>query len=454
MKSLIILLLFISCSWQQAKNPFPAEMISLIEPQWFKLNPQHALMDKYGRAQLHLFFDVDPELSSKKQTLNIVVHTPEGASYANDLDLHSGQTHFSHSYCKQKDIWESEPGMINRPPYSIGFVPRVLDQLGRPQKIILFGNSQNLARTMNYSSFQARPVGAFVEQICPEANCLGKGNWRSRLVLVAIDPHDPKFQKVTSKDELLKLIDWKYVKASLENLDGHNSIGDDLYPSKKVGQLIPIKEAFAHFIKHSLPMTDKSTKKIQNSCQALYDQLWDQVGKSKADGFARRFQQFTKKYYSEMNTCDKFVYRGNVNLDPEKFWFLNFVGIFYRLHQDGFLFDCENHSWRRNILNRAGEPIHVLKRDISQCDEKDIDQAMYYLPNFLNGLKATSSSYYKLIDYDNRSHGTHKKLYSWVNMPAKKFSCSDEINEKVLKNTEVFPEDVKWEPRYRKVIKE
>lgn len=154
LKSLIILLLFISCSWQKPKNPFPAEMISLIEPKWFKENPNHALWDQNGKPQLHLFFDVDPELSLKKQTLNIVVHTPEGSSFKNDLDLHSGQTHYSHSYCKQKDIWENESGMIHLPPYSIGFVPRVLDQLGRPQNYS-FGNSQNLARTMNFSSFEA-----------------------------------------------------------------------------------------------------------------------------------------------------------------------------------------------------------------------------------------------------------------------------------------------------------
>lgn len=455
MKSLPLLLLFLtSCSfWKNPKTTSPQEMVSIFNPQWFLDNPQHTLLDSQGKPLTHIFYDVNPELNPKSKMVNIIVTTPEKSAHFYDLNLHSGQRFYSHSYCKQKDIWKEESGTLYRPPFSIGFIPRVLDQLGEPQKVILFGNARKLAKTLSFTYYRVKLVGAVVEQTCPEGNCVGKTNWLSRLVFLAVDKEELRYRNVKTPEDLKKMIDWPEVKASLENLDGHNRMGSKSLPHKRVGQMIPIEEAYPYFKKNSIYLSDKETKKIQTGCHILYDRFWQEVGQEpkgqKTAGFAQRLHAFTKKYYPDMNTCAKFVYRGNVNLDPEKFWFLSYIGIFYQLHKDGYFFDCKRRIWRENNLDVRGEAIYDIRRDIVSCNEDDIDQAMFYLPNFLTSLKKGTSNFYKFIEYDNHSFGTHNKLYSWVKMPARKFECSKDLNAAIIKETNVFPEDVKWIKRHK-----
>jgi hypothetical protein len=175
--------------------------------------------------------------------------------------------------------------------------------------------------------------------------------------------------------------------------------------------------------------------------------LREQMKKEKKPvGFAERFRIFTKKYFSEISTCEKFVYHGNINLDREKFWFLSYVGLYYRLHREGYYFDCNNKVWQRNALNDEGVFIHDLRRDIDKCKELEIDQAMGNLQNFLHGLKNERDNF-RFIDYDNHPFGTHKKLYSWVKDKSRKFDCSKDPNLAVKKEIKFFPDDVSWKKR-------
>ncbi len=480
--ALLMLIIFNGCSWLRQPQPkTPHELLSIFSPQWFSDNPNHALIDLHGKPQPPLFFDVTPEISRSDRFVNAIITTQERSPYAYQLDLRSGQRYYSHSYCSQSDIWNNYKGTIKRPQFSLGIIPRILDQTGEPQKIIIFGGQDHFVRSVDHNDVRVKMVGAYVEQSCPSGNCLGKNNWLSRLVFVAIDPEDEKWASFESKETFLKEIDWEQMKAILENVDGRNKMGDQSYPAIRVGQLLNFNEAMEHFKKHSIYLSEKETKKIQSGCFALYDKLWKDVGESRPEdqpaktieelkakiklkellrkqkfpiGFAARFLVFTKKYLKEFNTCDKFVYHGNVNQDSDVFWFLNYVTMFYRLNHDGYYFDCNQKTWQKNMLKSDGRYTHDLKTELAECKERELDLAMDYMQNFLIGLKASETTYYKFLDYDNHTFGTHKKLYSWVKMRANKFDCSQDPNEAIRKEIRVFPDDISWKERDLKDIED
>jgi hypothetical protein len=89
--------------------------------------------------------------------------------------------------------------------------------------------------------------------------------------------------------------------------------------------------------------------------------------------------------------------------------------------------------------------------DIKKCSERDLDLAMNYLPNFLEGLKS-SEHIYKFIDYDNQSYGTHNKMYTWVRIKNPRFDCRKNPNHEIVKKMSVAPEDANWKPRQVKDI--
>ena len=468
-----ILMIVSACSWRSGRDQTPEELVSSFPNKWFSLNPNHSLVDSKGEPVPHVMFDTTPEFREKERFVNTIIATPRNSEHNYQIDLNSGQRYYTHSFCKQSDVWSKYNGNINRPSFSIGYIPRVLDQLGEPQKIIVWSNRGNYGKSNDANYFKVKIVGAYVEQICPEGNCIGKSNWLSRLVFVGLDAADTSMPAVTNVADFQKTINWEESKAELENIEGRNFIGDNTYPAVRVGQLIDYGEAFDYFKKRSIFMNDQELKKIQKGCHSLYQGLWDEVGKWRPEeipaktkeelsaklklreelkkkrlpvGFAARLRIFTKKYYQEISTCERFVYHGNINKDPESFWFLSYMGIYFKLHREGYHFNCQTKSWQRNILNRDGKLTYDLKEDIEYCSDRDIDLAMDYLPNFLSGLKG-EKEFYKFIDYDGHSFGTHKKMYSWVKMKNRRFECSKDPNQNIKKESRIFPEDVSWKNR-------
>ena len=469
----IMLVLMAGCSFHSNRGPTPDEFVSVFPNKWFGTNPEHALVDSNGAAISHMLFDTTPEFNEKARTVNVVIATPKNSEHAYKVDVPSGQLYYSHSFCKQKDVWSQYTGTISKPSFSTAYIPRVLDQLGEPQKIIVFSNRKNYGETHATNYYKVKIMGAYVEQVCPEGNCLGKNNWSSRLVFVGVDNEDASLTNFKYAEDFKKVINWEETKAQVENLEGRNFIGDNTYPYIRAGQLIDFMDAFDYFKKRSIFLTDKELHKIQKGCQVLYDGLWNEVGvmqpedkpaktkeelnakiklieglkkKKQPVGFSGRLAAFTLRYYNEITTCEKFVYHGNLNKDREKFWFLSYMGLFYRLHREGYYFGCEQKTWLRNVADRDGKPVYNIKRDISKCTNRDIDMAMEYLPNFMNGLKG-EKDYYKFIDYDNHTFGTHNKLYTWVKMRSRKLDCSNDPNEKIKKESKIFPEDTAWKTR-------
>jgi hypothetical protein len=257
-------------------------------------------------------------------------------------------------------------------------------------------------------------------------------------------------------------------------MEGQNFMSHQAFPSTRIGDLIEYEDAFNYFKKRSIFLNQSELNKIQKGCHVLYDSLWREVGELRAEdkaantkeelnlkmklieslksqkipvGFAARFRTFTKKYFKEITTCEKFVYHGNMNRNQESFWFLSYIGLYYRLHREGYHFDCRKKIWQEKTLNNQGQLISDFVRDIDFCrDESDFDKAMQLLPNFLNSLKS-HKEFFKFIDYDNHTFGTHQKLYSWIKFQTKHFDCKNDPNQEIIKNTQVFPSDINWKNR-------
>lgn len=479
LKSLLFLSLIAlcSCSYFRPGKDQALELLTPTKNEWFSNNPEHALNDLQGKAQSHHFFDINPELSKKDIFVNATILTPEGSEHNYQLDLVSGQRFYSHSYCAQDDIWREYSGTIKKPNFSIGVIPRLLDQLGEPQKVIIFGGAKKFSERTDFHEYRIRLIGAYLEQACPEGNCLGKNNWVSRMVFLAADLDEKKFENLPDVETLENKIDWSKTKAILANVDGKNWSGGGIFPAIRIGKIIKLDEAMDYYKKRSIYLTYSESKKIRVGCHALYEKFWNEVGfeqpedkpaktvtelnakvklieqlksKLKPVGFSARMKDFTAKYYSEYTTCQKFVYAGNINQNPEKFWFLNYAGMFLRLHKEGYFFDCRSQAWQQNSLNSRGVPVYDIKLGINGCKNLDFDRAMEYMPLFLASLKSNGTHFYIFVDYDTHTFGTHQKLYSWVKIKTKKNDCSFDPNPEIRKELRVFPEDVTWKARHFK----
>ena len=91
------------------------------------------------------------------------------------------------SALRQTDIWKNYRGVIFRPPYTEGVIPRVLDQLGKPQRIYVFGSEEYYKNQTRVLANKVRVVGGVIEQFCTKAPCTKKNTWQSKMILLAVD---------------------------------------------------------------------------------------------------------------------------------------------------------------------------------------------------------------------------------------------------------------------------
>lgn len=468
---LLLAILFVSCTSKKNRDYEAEDLLSIYEPKWFSASEKHSLRDANGNLKPHLFFDVSPEFTEREQLTNVVITTTENSYHAYNVDLVSGQRYYAHSYCNQTDAWNKRSGTYGRPYFSLAYMPRVLDQMGDPQKVIVFGGNDRLTQSLDHHFVRVRLIGGYLEENCLEVNCLGRDNWTSRLVFIAVDPQDSKYRDVVDIETFRNTQSWDKLQTTLQNLDGRNFSVDRTFPFTRVRDLISYKDMIPLFRKRSAFMSDTELQKIQKSCHMLYDKLWTEVGEDRPEdriakteaelraklkvrdelrenkkpvGKMARFRPLVKKYFSEIATCEKFVYHGNINLYPDHFWFHSYVGMFIRLHREGYYFDCTRKIWAENIYDINGNPAHYLPDEIEYCTDKDMDLAIEYMPNHLKAMKAVFGSYYRFIDYDTHEFGTHRKLYSWVKMHRRKFDCRPDPTSEIIEKLQSAPEDVSW----------
>ena len=468
----VILLAQGGCSWRKSAGPDDSLILSRIEPVWFAQDKNIRLADWHGQPQPHLFYDPLPELNPAMSHINFLPLHIAGTEEAYDLDVPTGQRHFSHFMCSQPDVWKKDGKISGITSFSTGVVPRHFDQLNRPQRIIVFGGESILSIEQPVL-YRARIVGAVVEQICPSGKCSGLKEWTGRMVLVGVYDREAKWKNIKTTKQLAEVVNWDSVRNQLENLNGRNQVADKQYPAVKIGQLVDLQSAMDFMQKRSVVLTTKELVAMKRSCGRVYDLLWNEVGAEsildrpvktsdearahakaldvlkkakKPTYFNQRLGSFLRKYHSELYTCSRVVYPGNPNENQEKTKFIHWISMFNRLHKNGWVYSCTGRTW--GMSNVGKEAMEDLLRYLPSCSVKDIDHAMKYLPPFLRSLRGASGERWRYVGWDEHAHGSHAKLEAWVSVPERSFACDKDRNQAIRERWSEIPEDIVWKERF------
>jgi hypothetical protein len=449
--------------------------VSQLNARWFKTLKRFTHTNSKNEVLANRFFDVSPINDIKKKTLNIIVTTPEDSLYHNGLNISSGQIYVDKKFCPQEDEYNQYSSKVFKPPFSIGVVPRVLDQLNKPQKIIVFGGKNYFKKYYLTHYFDVRLVGGYIEQLCPRGGCLNSDEWKSRLVLIAVQNGHEKYNHVQNLTDLKIMHDWDYIKAFVQNGMGKNKIADKYYASYRMGAEVTSGQAISFLKENSTIFSLQKLQSMRLSCYKLYDFLWkdlsyvsanereavtkeeirkkaiairDSRGRYRLEKpFNKRFMKDFKQFGEQYKTCSKYIKPTNINTDPKRHWFFAYLSAFHKLHDLGYAFNCKADSWQRNPLLSGGKRMISLEEQFSSCSNMDIDKSMSSAIRMLDTLRKNQRRSYRYVDYDKGSVGTHQKLYSWVESDGKVNSCSDLSESGFSSRRAIFPSDIFWKKR-------
>lgn len=427
---------------EYGSKDFVESLVASIEPNWFSTDPRFALTGPDGAAVPHMFYDIDPKINVPGKTLNFIATTPQNFPIERKIDLASGQLTSSRRFCEKSDAWNRYKKTIGLPPFTTGVVPRALDQINEPQKIIVFGQDGYYQKYYLSNYFDARIVGGLIEQVCPARGCVEDKSWLSRLVLVGVQRENQDFKEVKDLESLKKKVDWELVKAFIGNGRGSNNVGGRFYPGYRMGAEVGPSQALAFFEKNSQVFTEASLEKLGSGCRKLYAHMMDELT---TGDFKDSFKSALKKYGDRAATCQRYVYPFSVNVTPDKHWFFTFILGHIKLVDMGHRYDCGRKFWTTNPRLASGKRMYDVDRAFKGCDARDLDQAMTTLVRYLEVLKESDRDSLRYVAYDGRGHGTHKKIYGWVDMDNKAQTCAnDKKAESFKKSLQTFPDDVHW----------
>ncbi len=458
---LILLFVFTGCSVmnnQSAEtfNEFESKIFKKVEPKWFRGPERFRVVDQQQEPIAHMYFDMNPEVSLKTSKVNYIIETPAQSRFRYHVDIPSGQHYYFSNYCEQETLYGEKGATVNTPNFSEGFIPRYLDQLGLPQKVIVFGNEENIRKNYKSHYFRGKVVAGYREQICTKRRCNNKNGWLSRLVLVLID--ESLENDIKTLDSFKEMFDWKYTKAFIENGQGHSKVGTDYYQKYLVSDLISKEEALQFFEKRSTFFSIEKLKQMRLSCFKLYDHIWEQLGVSTEDDkvakskkelikkaeksiqqrdlFHFRFREIMDKYGEEFSTCSKYVYPTNINVSKERHWLFAYLTGFSRLNDHNEYYSCTRNRWFRAYFEGQRQ-----SNELDSCTKKDIKTAFYSVPKQFQERHRLGFSALRYIDYDTSLRGSRKKVYSWIKWNNTHNRCSD-INKVQKQELPAFPEDV------------
>ena len=467
-KNLLILNIFFIFSLLTAcsinsKKIIPLKTLSS-KAKWFKGNEKfrQKYFDKPNSfSYIHPFFDLRAYMAIKDQSVNMVILTRSSSLYEYQVDLKSGRSYKKRKYCEEDDIWQSYKGNIYKPPFTMGFIPRLLDQRGLPQKIITFGEEKYFPSIKEdlSASVRVRVVGGVIEQYCPQYPCTLRNRWLSRVILIAINPNDPKFENIVHFDELKKVVDWDYMRAFLENSNGRNIKSVKELPSFRVIGNFGPNESLRLARKKGHFFTDKEITKLQSNCFSLYDFLWAKVkfirrekALSKKEGikdlldtsredFSKFMKLVSSKYQNRFMLCQKYVRAGSINHDTERLWFFTYLNAFFSLQKMGDVYSCKYNSWVQNPYLASGKRIYDPMKEINRCKTEDLNKAFFKIMTSLAARQGSFQQYIRYITYDNSRGGSHQKIYSWIFEDSNHQSCKEKKSYKIRK---VLPHNVEW----------
>ncbi len=463
------------------------EILRSIEalPYWFKLDERYVAQGPDGEYPVHPFYDLAPFAHPKELSVNFYVLTPVDSPYAYGLDLVSGQTYKTYTYCDQKDVWGKYGSTIRRPPYTQGIIPRLLDSWGGPQEILIFGREDfyKTMPTFPVRSHRARIVGGVIDQYCKKLPCTSRNVWDSHLVLVGVDPNDSKFDEVKDLEALKEKVDWPLVEAFIQNGRGRK-VGKDLgQPAYRLAGEVNAEKAFRYAMKNGHYFEFEELKSLRQNCHKLYDYLWEAAllvrknlaekqkneklstfvkkfqstnvinedreeetkQEKKTQTFSKFFTEFYKSYGERFYTCSKLVNYGNINNDQARHWFITYMEIYYRLERLGYFYSCEKKAWMDNPRKADNTWTYDPGVERGRCKDAALDVAFDSAITKLTVLKQGNEEHYRYIDYDNGEGGSHAKLHTWINVTGKEMQCTSKQETNIAdEQAKVFPDDITW----------
>ncbi|MBF0366663.1 MAG: hypothetical protein HQK50_13910 [Oligoflexia bacterium] len=278
-----------------------------IEPFWFSnqgIIPP--FLDKRGDVTAHPFFDASPVMDFQERSINFVPLTFQESNVIWDFDLPSGRPFLRHRMCTMRDIWERYEGKIKNQEYVTGLIPRVLSSSGRPQKILVFGRGDFFERVRKeskasdedsdsdedgiraedergaYASHRVRIVGGVIREYCPNIPCKLSSDWKSELLVLAVDPGDDRYQDVREIADLEQRVDFPQFLAYLQNEDGGLLLGKVFYPYYRlINRPLGSEKIANKILKELLIFSKKDLLDIQRSCLNLYRYMWSNLGQLK-----------------------------------------------------------------------------------------------------------------------------------------------------------------------------
>jgi hypothetical protein len=464
-------------------------------PQWLKVEPRFAHRSEEGYYTTHTFFDFIPFPDLKSNKVNFVLLTPEGSPFGYDVNIHSGQIYKRHQYCPQTDIWKSTSNEINLPPFSEGFIPRILDQLGDPLRIVVYGDKKYLSNSTPEKplSQRVRVVGGIIQQYCENFPCSRRSEWLSRLVLVAVNHLDSSYKDVTTISQLKKKINWGEFKAFIENGYGRLQRGKDERPAFRLFGAIGANAAFKYALKKGHLFKFDEMKKLRNGCHRLYDHIWKQVkylrenldkkefigsrsgkldtrslivdvkksiflnkdkkgkkytkeeldaGPKGPTSFKKLFKEFYSNYSQRYFTCNEFVRSSNALKNKDRHWFFAYLEAFMSLEELGYIYHCGKRVWIRNSFLANGKRQYDKKLMKNGCSNTDLETSFDTAITLLSSLKKGNYPHYFYSMYDQGHGGSHNRLYSWVKSNGKNISCKTKRID--YRNEAFFPPDINW----------
>ena len=438
----IILIILVSCAGsKQAPRVFEEA-----KREWFKGRGMRSFTNGEFRDVAHLFFDFKPGVNVDERIVNFVPLSFRDSDFHYQLDLLSGRRLVTHKYCKEDDVWERLNGSITNPPFSYGFIPGLLNKRKKAQKVILFGDPKYLMNPDFPNADESYPVkviGGVVEQFCDAYPCDLNDTWENTVILVAVIQQDPEYKDVNTLVRLKRVIDWRLIKAFLENGRGRIIVSRTSgYPAYRIyGGSLPTKSLkFAIENGHLFSYAEK--RRLKRTCLALYDNIYeikDRIAKGKSR-FNKEFYHFYRDYWKSFNTCKKFVRPVDISQNHERHWFFEFLKAFSIAGEYGYVYNCDTKDWVENTSRLDGKAIYRQIDKLKNCSEKELNESFNKAINLLTGFSKSNRKHYKYIQYDQRPGAHNEKVYSWVEYSGKYQRCQSEP----LHKEEIFPRDIIW----------
>jgi len=376
------------------------------------------------KTPINWFFDPSPDASAEDFRLNFIPLVFKGSKYHYDIDIPSGKLYYSHAYCPQKDVWNNYSGTLESPPYTLGFIPRMLDQSGKPLRILVFGN-EHLNKP---GAYRTQVLGGFVVETCRGNSCEKSTGWVKRTVLVGTNLLDKRYRRVKTLQDLKKKHNWAEVKAFLENAEGvRYAFGENAPSSQVKGELNRLQAAQAlGDLTHIF--TPNEMKKIQTSCQRLYEYFSSRL-LNREKGFAGTFLELREKYAERFHRCSELVKMSWHSQDAKRHWLLAYISGFFALEDLGFSYSCDRQRWVKG------------KNQLGHCEDDVLLKAFEQLPLGFKKLYARGQISYRYIDFDFGTRGTHAKVDSWVEYSNQKLNC---LSPKSEPKKSFLPDDAVW----------